>query len=127
MTGRRLQIPPDLIRAQLDKIVTSQVFARSPQAGRFLRYIVEKSLEGSADTLREVTIGVEVFARGSSFDPRTDNIVRVDARRLRGKLQKYYATDGLHDRVSIALEPGGYAPVFSLRDRRESPAAALSR
>lgn len=89
-----------------------------------MRHIVEHYLEGHEDALKEYVIGVEVFERGSSFDPRTDTIVRVDARRLRRKLQQYYSTDGLHDPVCITSEPGSYAPVCSLRDGNGDSLAA---
>ena len=64
---------------------------------RFLRFAVEQSLQGRADQLKESVIGMEVFDRTSSFDPRTDTIVRVEARRLRSKLKDYYESEGRDD------------------------------
>ena len=77
---------------------------------RFLRLAVERTLEGKADELKEYLIGVEVFDRPSSYDPRVDPIVRVEARRLRSKLKAYYAGDGNNDLVRIEFRTGSYAP-----------------
>ena len=98
------------IRRQLEKIAAHGLFARSERMVRFLRLAVERTLEGKADELKEYLIGVEVFDRPSSYDPRVDPIVRVEARRLRSKLKAYYAGDGNNDPVRIEFRTGGYAP-----------------
>src|SRR5262249_45983606 len=67
--------------------------------------------------LKEYVIGVSVFDRGPAFDPRTDTIVRVEARRLRAKLKEYYETDGRHDTVVIELADKGYTAAFRTRHR----------
>ena len=82
---------------------------------RFLRLAVERSLEGKADQLKEYLIGVEVFDRPASYDPRVDPIVRVEARRLRSKLKSYYEGDGRNDPIQFAFRPGSYAPEFCPR------------
>ena len=88
----------------------------------FLRYIVERALDGTADDVKEYSIGVDVFDRGDAFDPRTDTIVRVHAGRLRKKLAEYYATDGDADPVVIEVPKGGYVPLFRCRSEMdESP------
>ena len=73
---------------------------------RFLRFTVEQALKGHASELKETVLGMEVFDRPSSFDPRTDTIVRVEARRLRSKLKEYYETQGQHDAVLIEFPKG---------------------
>ncbi len=88
---------------------------------RFLRFAVERSLAGRADELKEYLIGVEVFDRPSSYDPRVDPIVRVEARRLRSKLKDYYDGDGKNDPVLIEFSTGGYAPQICIRE--DAPAA----
>ena len=98
------------IRRQLEKIMAHGLFARSERMVRFLRLAVERTLEGKADELKEYLIGVEVFDRPSSYDPRVDPIVRVEARRLRSKLKAYYAGDGNNDPVRIEFRTGSYAP-----------------
>lgn len=102
------------IRRQLEKIAAHGLFARSERMVRFLRLAVERTLEGKADELKEYLIGVEVFDRPSSYDPRVDPIVRVEARRLRSKLKAYYAGDGNNDPVRIEFRTGGYAPQIRL-------------
>src|SRR3974377_1399410 len=80
--------PPDAIRGQLERILNSKAFARSPRISRFLSFVVEQTLAGQENKLKEYLLGVEVFGRLDSFDPRIDSIVRVEARRLRFKLEK---------------------------------------
>ncbi len=77
---------------------------------RFLRFAIEETLAGRVSSLKESTIGVAVFDRPPDFDPRTDPIVRVEARRLRDKLAGYYRTEGAADPLVIELPKGGYAP-----------------
>jgi serine/threonine-protein kinase len=86
---------------------------------RFLDFVVMETLHGNAAQLKEMVIGVSVFDRDATYDPRTDPIVRVEARRLRSKLTGYYETIGQEDEVIIALGRGTYAPVF--RRRSEAP------
>jgi predicted ATPase len=95
-------------------MLRSPLFSSAPALSRLLRHLVETALTGDASAeLKEYSLGVEVFDRGESFDPRTDTIVRVQARRLRSKLQDYYRTVGQYDPVLIELPIGRYVPVFS--------------
>lgn len=105
-------IPAEAVRTQLDKILTSKAFARSPRISRFLTFVVEQTLEGQESKLKEYLLGVEVFGRLDSFDPRIDSIVRVEARRLRYKLDRYYETEGQNDPVYIQFRKGCYVPSF---------------
>jgi hypothetical protein len=100
----------ELIREELARILSSPILAKAPSLSRFLSYLVEQTLEGHPPN--EYSIGVDVFRRGDSFDPKTDTIVRVQARRLRSKIEKYYASEGQADPVIIALPKGQYAAVF---------------
>jgi TolB-like protein/tetratricopeptide (TPR) repeat protein len=100
----------------LEKILAHQLFSRSERMVRFLRLTVERSLAGQADELKEYLLGVEVFDRKGSYDPRVDPIVRVEARRLRAKLKAYYEGDGSADAVLIEFVSGGYAPRLTLRN-----------
>jgi len=105
----------DIVRAGLDRVNASSGFATSPRMCRFLSFVVEKTLSGEAETLKEYRVGIEVFDRGQDFDPRTDTIVRVEARRLRKKLEEYYQAEGRLDPVVIRLAAGGYVPAFEIR------------
>ena len=84
---------------------------------RFLRFAVSRALAKNPGSLKEYTVGVEVFDRPVSFEPALDPIVRVEARRLRSKLCKYFENEGRLDEIVIELPKGGYLPKFSLRER----------
>ena len=116
-TPIELDLAPESIREQLQKIVASRIFSQSKKLVRFLGFAVETTLEGKGDQLSEYLIGVEVYERSSSFDPQIDTIVRGEARRLRSKLRQYYDTDGAHDPILIEVPKGAYAAVFHERDR----------
>src|SRR5262245_56340506 len=113
-----LAVAPAEIQSQLQRIVSSRVFAASARMSRFLRFTVEETIAGRGEDLKEITIGLAVFDRAPDYVPRIDPIVRVEARRLREKLAQYYDADGKEDSIIIELPRGGYAPVF--RQRAES-------
>jgi TolB-like protein/Tfp pilus assembly protein PilF len=100
------------IRAQLERVCASEIFASVDRLRRFLEFIVDETLQGRGGNLKEFSIGVEVFDKSAHFDPRTDPIVRVQARRLRERLAQYYAKEGRHDPIVIELPKGSYKPVF---------------
>ena len=104
---------PEAVRGQLERIVASELFRRAERQSRFLRYVIEKALAGEADRLKGYAIGLDVFDRGADFDPNVDSIVRVEAGRLRSKLQEYYRRAGSADPVLIDLPRGSYAPSIS--------------
>ena len=99
------------VREQMERILRSDIFLKSPQLSRFLRYCVEQTLNQHQNALKEQILGTEVFHR-DSFDPRLDPIVRVEARRLRAKLDEYYATEGAGDSTIISFQRGDYIPRF---------------
>ena len=119
-----MQPSPDEIRHQLDRILASGPFANSDRLKRFLRYVVERTLAGEGDRLKEYVIGSEVFDRDDQYDPRLDSIVRVEAGRLRAKLDEYYVHAGLGDPLIIRLPRGGYAPAFEPRQPDAMPLPA---
>lgn len=100
------------VRTALEKIISSAGFRNSERMRRFLRVAVERTLDGASDQLKEFSLGHDVFDRGADYDPRTDSIVRVEARRLRKKLLAYYAGEGLMEKTVIEFHPGTYIPVF---------------
>jgi serine/threonine-protein kinase len=103
------------------------MFAQSARMSRFLRFIVERATSGRPDQLKEYVIGVEVFDRKESYDPRVDPIVRVEARRLRAKLEAYYETDGQSDELVIEFPKGAYVPLFTRRSECPPPVSAAPR
>lgn len=114
----------DSVEAALAKIETSRPFRQSERMRRFLRFVVERTLDGDGEALKEYTVGMAVFDRPADFDPRLDSIVRVEARRLRRKLNEYYETEGKSDFVRINLQEGTYAPTFSTSMVAALPAPA---
>lgn len=119
--GRPLS--PQAVERQLSKMVASNILARSKQLCRFLRFVVEETLHGHAETLKESRIGTIVFRRGELFNPGIDPIVRVQARRLRSKVEEYYETEGRQDPLVIRFRAGSYSPIFESRGSgvEESP------
>src|SRR4051794_1057810 len=105
--------PPPKVRVteQLDKIVASPTFANAERMRRFLRFIVEHALSSPDESLKEMTVGMALYA-GKDFDPRTTAVVRVDATRVRAKLLEYYFSHGPSDPIIIDLPKGSYTPVF---------------
>ena len=108
-----IDVPAEEVRAQLRRILGSTVFVRSERLTHFLTFIVEEALQGRQGDLKEYRVGVVVCGRRESYDPRTDPVVRVEARRLRSALDVYYAQEGGKDAVLISLPKGGYAPSFA--------------
>ena len=126
------RIPDKTIRQQVDRVLGSPTFQQVDRLKRFLTFITLEALAGRSDQLKEYVIGVQVFGKEESFDPRTDPIVRVQARRLRSRLEQYYREDGQNDEIVIELPKGGYAPLFKRRSppampRRSLGAALVSR
>ncbi len=112
----------ETVLAELEALRASAEFARSPQAFRLLAYLVRQCLDGNAESIKESVVGVEVFGRETGYDSRADPIVRTEARRLRQKLEGYYARSGARP-VRISVPTGTYVPSF---DRRQQPVAIVA-
>jgi TolB-like protein len=110
-------LSPEAVHAELDRVLSSATFIRSKRLGRFLRFTVEQCLDGRQNALKEYLVGVEVFNKLETFDPRIDSIVRVEARRLRSKLERYYQTEGREDQVVIQFRKGSYVPMIMTREQ----------
>jgi len=102
--------------AQLEKVLEGRALHGSESLKAFLRFVVLKAVEKHETQLKEYVIATEVFGRSSDYNSRIDSVVRVQASRLRAKLQEYYATEGKDDKVIIELPKGHYTPVFSYAD-----------
>jgi hypothetical protein len=120
-------ISEEAVREELSRILESSIFFQSDRLGRFLRYTVETTLAGDAETLKEYLIGTEVYERRPPYHPSVDSIVRSEARRLRSKLKEYYESVGRNDSVFIYYRPGSYVPAFRCRDNQEGGALATDR
>jgi TolB-like protein/Tfp pilus assembly protein PilF len=119
------------LRQQLNRILASKTFQPVERLKRFLGFVVEEELAGRGEQLKEFLVGIEVFGKEASFDPRNDPIVRVQARRLRARLARYYREEGQSDEILIELPKGGYAPAFKhlhgATQKRSVTAALASR
>jgi pimeloyl-ACP methyl ester carboxylesterase len=112
----RLNMDRALVAAQLERMSRSEAFAQAGRMIALLRYLVEKTLTGTADRLNQHAIAIDVFGRSEEFDPATDAIVRVESGRLREKLREYYATEGSADPIVIHVPKGRYAPHIQRRE-----------
>jgi len=127
-------IPEQDVRAELDRILATKGFSSAGRLSKLLRYVVDKTLTGQIDQLKEYAVGVEVFERDHNYDPRVDAIVRVEAGRLRSRLDEYYNGEGAASPIRISLPRGGYSAQFdrapvapALTAVPVAPAAAGSR
>ena len=115
--GRDLSIDPEScspeeVRAELRRVVESPQFDCSERNRRFLEYVVEEALSGRADRIKGYSIATTVFGRDVSFDPQLDPVVRMEARRLRRSLERFYLTDGKNSGIKIEMPKGSYVPLF---------------
>src|SRR5712691_11848789 len=110
----------DRSRIQIQRIVASKAFKTSEVHRNLLNYLAEKSLGGEAQNLKEYTVGLDVFGKPASYDPRQESVVRMHVGRLRQKLAEYYRTEGLEDPIVVNLPKGGFTLTF---EPRAMPAA----
>lgn len=106
------RVPEESVREELNRVLASHEFHSSKRSQDFIRYVVENTLAGRADMLKERTIGIDVFGRSTSYEPSDDATVRVKAGEVRRRLGLYYAGQGAADPVRIDLPPGTYIPEF---------------
>ncbi|MGI9336523.1 MAG: AAA family ATPase [Gammaproteobacteria bacterium] len=106
---------PAAVRAQLERVLASPGFARSPRMAALLRYVVERTLKGEAAYLKEYSIALDVFEREVDFDPQTNPVVRVQASKLRRLLSLYFLEEGRNDPLEIELPRGAYVPAWHVR------------
>ncbi len=112
----------ELETTQVQRIVSSKTFKTSEVHRNLLTYLAEKSLSGDAQNLKEYTVGLDVFGKPSSYDPRQESVVRMHVGRLRQKLTEYYRTDGAEDPIVVDLPKGGFALTFTPRPVPVEPA-----
>ena len=104
------------VREALERILASPWFDASPRNRRFLEYIVDETLAGRADRLKGLTIAIDVFGRdAATFDAQHDPVVRIQAAKLRRRLERYYLTAGQQEPIRIDIPKGTYVPIFERR------------
>jgi hypothetical protein len=108
-------------RAELDAVLQSGLFDKAPRLGTFFRYICERHLEGRGDEIKEYSVAVEALGRSVDFDPKKDSIVRVEAHRLRKRLEEYYSGDGVNHPIYVVIPNGQYRPQFLVHSTAPGP------
>jgi tetratricopeptide (TPR) repeat protein len=101
-----------VIGAHLEKILSSSVFKTADRLRELLRFVVHETMAGRGGELKEYQLAVSVLRKPTSFDPKADPVVRIQMRRLREHLDRYYASEGRYDAVLIEIPKGTYAPTF---------------
>jgi len=109
----------DVNQVQIQRIVQSKAFKTSEVHRNLLVYLAEKSLAGTAQNLKEYTVGLDVFGKPASYDPRQESVVRMHVGRLRQKLAEYYRTEGQDDPVIVDLPKGAFTLIFASRPAAE--------
>jgi hypothetical protein len=99
-------------RAELERVLASQLFSRAANCSRVLHYLCEKHFQGDDADLKEYSIAVDALRRPPDFDPQTDTVVRVTLHTVRKRLKHYYELDGRSNPMRIILPLGHYAPQF---------------
>jgi hypothetical protein len=113
-------------RAELQAVLQSPLFSRSPALTHLLSYLCEKTFAGETDQIKEYSIALDVFDRRESFDQDTDSIVRVHANRLRKRLSEYYGSEGASHALQIAIPVGQYVPLFQHVQKSDEATVTLS-
>jgi Tol biopolymer transport system component len=122
---KMLEVTDDLIsesevRMSLERILGSESFRNSGRMCRFLSFVVDRGLAADTASLKETVVGITVYDRPATYDPKLDPVVRNEARRLRVKLDEYYCGPGLCDSIRIVLPKGGYVPLFQQQEPKFS-------
>lgn len=101
-----------LVLAQLEELLSGPYFRNSKRYPGLLRFVVERTLDGHQESLKERSIGIEVFHRTPDYDTNEDPVVRLSAAEVRKRLTRYYQEPAHHNELKIELNPGSYIPVF---------------
>ena len=111
----------DTIQMQLQKILYHPDFAVSDILSQFLTYVVNETISGRSNNIKEYNIGIDVLQKPHLFKPNSNGVVRVHASRLRNALDKYYKTEGLLDKCIISIPKGRYVPLFECKQTDKTP------
>src|SRR5499427_8378925 len=115
----------DANQLQVQRVVASKTFKTSEVHRNLLTYLAEKSLSGEAQNLKEYTVGLDVFAKPSTYDPRQESVVRMHMARLRQKLGEYYRTEGADDPVIVDIPKGAFKVTFDAKPAAPEPVIEL--
>jgi hypothetical protein len=109
------------VQQQLDRLLVNHHFSHSRRFPSFLRFTIEHTLSGQTDSLKERTLGIEIFGRPADYDTASDPIVRVTAAEIRKRIAQYYQEPGHENELRISLPSGSYIPHFSWPASNEVP------
>jgi hypothetical protein len=112
-------------RNEAESVLQSGIFAKSARLERFFRYIVEQHFAGRAEHIKEYSIALEALGRPSTFDPKKDSIVRVEAHRLRKRLEQFYREEGASHAVHLVIPNGQYRPSFVAKEATQALPPAI--
>jgi len=115
----------DAARRALEEVLKSPGFVRNQRLACFLRFLIDRHLEGRDQELKESVIGVEVFGRTPGYNPKEDPVVRTEARRLRERLAAYYESTGTAHPAIVELPKGGYVPLVRIVSPSPEPIASF--
>jgi hypothetical protein len=99
------------VREELARVLADPLFRNSKRYPTFLEHVVEQTLNGQAESLKERTVGIEVFGRRPDYDTNVDHMVRNVAVEVRKRLSEYYETSSLSG-IRIEIPAGSYAAQF---------------
>jgi hypothetical protein len=110
------------VREQLDRLLANPFFSHSKRFPSFLRFVIEHTLDGDAENIKERTLGIEIFGRDANYDTASDPIVRVTAAEVRKRVAQYYQEPAHRDELRITLPSGSYIPQFHSPRNGSDPA-----
>ncbi len=113
-------------RAQVERILQSKVFRTSEVLRHLFAYLAERSFDGTAENLKEYTIGLDALGKPASFDPRQESVVRMHTARLRQKLGEYYRSEGAEDPILVDMPKGGFKITFEARPQAAAAAPVVA-
>src|SRR3984957_9170980 len=100
------------IHEQLERLLSNSHFNQSRRFPSFLRFVIDHTLQGQTDLLKERTLGIEIFGREADYDTASDPIVRVTATEIRKRIAQYYQEPGHETELRVSLPAGSYVPQF---------------
>jgi hypothetical protein len=115
MLGQQELIDPparEAVREELDRLLASPYFNQSRRFPNFLRFVVEHTLAGDVEQIKERTLGIEIFGRDADYDTASDPIVRVTAAEIRKRVAQYYQDPAHQEELRITMPSGSYVPQF---------------
>ncbi|MDQ2835248.1 MAG: hypothetical protein M3Y50_16195 [Acidobacteriota bacterium] len=111
----------DAIHQEMERLLGNPYFSNSRRFPAFLRFVIEQTISGHSDCLKERTLGVEIFGRTADYDTSSDPIVRVTAAEIRKRIAQYYQDPGHEHELRISLPPGSYVPQFHWAPMEKDP------